>query len=181
MISIEFSGREGAGEALCERREVLQHISATFARNYFYPTADILFWNNSCSCTRANVSKKMDRIYCLCDIFISIALDHVYQEKKLAQFKTQPFEILLFQLINPDPELLPSWSRLRGSLVESFLSKHLAGLRSEPRARKVGLWLGSKLQQREASLAREEEAMAGNSDEERREERWPCPANQTRD
>ena len=67
--------------------------------------------------------------------------------------------------------------------MESFLSeKHLAGRSRELRARNVGLLLGSKHQQRAASLPREEEAMACNSEEEeRREERWPCPANQTRD
>ena len=76
------------------------------------------------------------------------------------------------QLINPDPETLPSWSRLRGSLVDSFLSeKHLAGRSRELRAMNVGLLLGSKHQQRAASLPREEEAMAGNSEEESRLDR----------
>lgn len=68
LISIEFSGREGAREALCERGEVLQHISATFTRNYLYPTADMVLWNNSC--TRENLIKKMDQIYCPCDIYV---------------------------------------------------------------------------------------------------------------
>ena len=71
LISIEFSGREGAREALCERREVLQHISATFTRNYLYPTADMLLWNNSC--TRENVPDLLSVRH----ICISIALDHV--------------------------------------------------------------------------------------------------------
>ena len=78
----------------------------------------------------------------------------------------------MFQLIKPHPVVLPSWSRLRGSLVDSFLSKHLAGRRSEQSDKKVGLLLGSKDQQRAASLPKEEEEM-DSEEEERMEERWP--------
>ena len=60
----------------------------------------------------------------------------------------------MLQLINPDAVFFPTWSRLRGSLVESFLSKHLAGLRREPSSRKVGRLFKFEHQQRAANLPR---------------------------
>ena len=56
------------------------------------------------------VVKKMDQTYCLCDMFISIAFDHATSENKIGQEEAQPLKAS--QLINPDPEALPSWSRL---------------------------------------------------------------------
>ena len=76
--------------------------------------------------------------------------------------------MLPFQLINPDAVFFPSWSRLRGSLVESFLSKHLAGRRREPSSRKVGRLFGFEHQHRAANLPSDEEEIAGESREGRR-------------